>query len=970
MKRKSLLIVGATIALAISGCANANVVTRKNPLKAAEDTTRFELINSTTDLEAGKSYIITNGTSGSVKAISTADNSNNRKTTSVTVSDGKITRGANVMSFTLGGETGAWTFATDNYLGTAGYLASASSGKNNYLRVIANAGNATIGFSGDAAVINIGPHTERTLLRYNTSDLFACYSSGQEPVYLWKEIAGAAPVTYTVTYDANGGNGTLEDQNSPYSPGATVTTLNNTFQRLGYLFNCWNTEPDGSGTGYDEGDTFTINSHTTLYATWDVDTSFAAISFGKREGSLSINAIEKTGNDTFGNTWTISTAGTTSFTQNDDYSQIGSSSNPATSISFTTTLQKQFSVTSFTAKLGGFSGTAGNVTMKVGNETVATDSLNASNDVVVSSSSSAVGSSLSISITDIAKGIKAYYITYTLNDNVDIDYVSITGLPAQGSVYVGDTLNLGSTIEVSSNGDYSEDVTWESDDESVATVSNLGVVTGVAEGTANITVTADDDPNVSMTCVVTVTTAPLLPDVNKTIADIIGTPVPAEGTQYLSLNFDSVITVSVSSGGDNGKVYSSGTEWRVYQSAHAVVTISAKTGYLVTAISFTYGNKNGGVLVYDEDTLNSGNTVSVNSLSSVQVSAGNSGSATNGRIDITAIGVSYVVNSNTTAREVVETYSTYASLSYDFTDSGSGAIDRLDRTVAGITTTTNYADWPESLVLSSGITYLGHTAGSNNAIQLKNGNDSGIVVSNNANDAYAKKITIKFSTSTTANQAVEIYGKNEKYTAVADLYNSNSGSIIGEIPYDAENNIGVVTIADNYEYIGIKSQSGAVYLEEIAIQWGDISYTYNDVAIRFGGRLSQELWGQLDRESTIEGYGILLSTPEYLNGAALKTKFDVATPEGPQFKKFDANVSRDPVEDGSDYYWNLYKRFPTSFVQEFVAVAYIRINGDVVFFNEVTASPKTAAKELINDKTYDLDAFNGSLANMACLPLE
>lgn len=154
----------------------------------ATDSTQFELIDSTSDLEAGKSYIITNGTSGTVKAIAVTSNANNRKTTSVTISDGLITRGSEVMSFTLGGSSGAWTFETENYAGTSGYLASAASGNNNYLRVISTACTATISFDSDAAVINIGPHTTRTQIRYNSSDLFACYSSGQSPVYLWKSV--------------------------------------------------------------------------------------------------------------------------------------------------------------------------------------------------------------------------------------------------------------------------------------------------------------------------------------------------------------------------------------------------------------------------------------------------------------------------------------------------------------------------------------------------------------------------------------------------------------------------------------------------------------------------------------------------------------------------------------------------------------------------------------------------------------
>lgn len=185
------LLLGASMALGIGlGISQSNSVI---PVHAVDSTTEYTLINDTADLEVGKSYIITNGISDTVRAIAVDSNSNNRKTTEVTVVDGKITRGASIMSFTLGGEEDAWTFATENYAGTAGYLASASNDKN-YLRVISTAGLATISFNSDEAVINIGPHSTRTQIRYNPnngSPLFACYSSGQQPVYLWKETSSA-----------------------------------------------------------------------------------------------------------------------------------------------------------------------------------------------------------------------------------------------------------------------------------------------------------------------------------------------------------------------------------------------------------------------------------------------------------------------------------------------------------------------------------------------------------------------------------------------------------------------------------------------------------------------------------------------------------------------------------------------------------------------------------------------------------
>jgi uncharacterized repeat protein (TIGR02543 family) len=75
----------------------------------------------------------------------------------------------------------------------------------------------------------------------------------------------------TVTYNANGGVGTMTDEDSPYEYQAEVTTLTNTFTRTGYYFAGWNTEQDGSGTSYTENAEFDMPGlNVTLYAQWKV----------------------------------------------------------------------------------------------------------------------------------------------------------------------------------------------------------------------------------------------------------------------------------------------------------------------------------------------------------------------------------------------------------------------------------------------------------------------------------------------------------------------------------------------------------------------------------------------------------------------------------------------------------------------------------------------------------------------------
>ena len=150
------------------------------------------------------------------------------------------------------------------------------------------------------------------------------------------------------------------------------------------------------------------------------DDVVGTINFGSANGSTPINGKNISGDDSQGNTWTITTVMTqTSFTQNASYSQVGSSSKPATSITFTTTLASAQTIKAFSAKFGGFNSTAGTVTLKVGDTTVGSGSLNGTNDVTVSATNTTTsGTVLTVTVTGIAKGVKCYYISYTYESSV------------------------------------------------------------------------------------------------------------------------------------------------------------------------------------------------------------------------------------------------------------------------------------------------------------------------------------------------------------------------------------------------------------------------------------------------------------------------------------------------------------------------------------------------------------------------
>lgn len=134
----------------------------------------------------------------------------------------------------------------------------------------------------------------------------------------------------------------------------------------------------------------------------------ATINFGTKK--VNINKATITGDDSEKNSWTITTVGTTSFSSQPTYSQVGSKDKPAKSITFTTTLPEDAEVASISAKFGGFGDTKGDVTLKIGEASVGTGALNGTNDVTVTSTSTAVGNKVTITVTNIAKGVKCYNI--------------------------------------------------------------------------------------------------------------------------------------------------------------------------------------------------------------------------------------------------------------------------------------------------------------------------------------------------------------------------------------------------------------------------------------------------------------------------------------------------------------------------------------------------------------------------------
>ena len=105
-------------------------------------------------------------------------------------------------------------------------------------------------------------------------------TSSDSYTYTWTPTANAQIniyiyQRYTITYDKNGGTGTLPTSDTyKYKIHGTALTLGtNNLTKTSYTANGWNTNTTGTGTHYNSGGSYSTNANDTLYADWTPKTS-------------------------------------------------------------------------------------------------------------------------------------------------------------------------------------------------------------------------------------------------------------------------------------------------------------------------------------------------------------------------------------------------------------------------------------------------------------------------------------------------------------------------------------------------------------------------------------------------------------------------------------------------------------------------------------------------------------------------
>jgi hypothetical protein len=211
------------------------------------------------DIVSGASYYIGASISGGDYYLGVSDS------IATGVSDNGKTSKSDATVFVFTGSGTSWTVS---FASNGNYLCLSSSDANGKVNV--QAASSTWTLSNASNLIKMTNNGHVLQKNNNTNTTFGSYKTTSNQTNVWLEPASSS--TWSVTYNGNGNtSGTAPTDATEYnSTNNTVTVLGSgNLAKEHHEFVEWNTKADGSGTGYDEDDTFTISTNTTLYAIWN-----------------------------------------------------------------------------------------------------------------------------------------------------------------------------------------------------------------------------------------------------------------------------------------------------------------------------------------------------------------------------------------------------------------------------------------------------------------------------------------------------------------------------------------------------------------------------------------------------------------------------------------------------------------------------------------------------------------------------
>lgn len=154
-----------------------------------------------------------------------------------------------------------------------------------------------------------------------------------------------------------------------------------------------------------------------------------------------------------------------------------------------------------------------------------------------------------------------------------------------------------------------------------------------------------------------------------------------------------------------------------------------------------------------------------------------------------------------------------------------------------------------------GVSFACQMAGESGTIQLRSKNNNSGIVTKTALPGYLRKVVIAWSSKTTTSRTLDIYGSNSPYSAPSALY-SSAGTKLGGITLGKTE----LTVSGNYEYVGMRSNNGALYLDSIELIY-EIPETSVTYTTNFDGNGGTVDGVAVKSVETNEGYEVGMPTP-------------------------------------------------------------------------------------------------------------
>ena len=508
------------------------------------------------------------------------------------------------------------------------------------------------------------------------------------------------------------------------------------------------------------------------------------------------------------------------------------------------------------------------------------------------------------------------------------------------SINVDDTLQLTGTLKpYGATGT----VTWSSNNTNVATVSNSGLVTAVAEGTAKISAKVNDD--IKAECLLTVE------DSGGTIGGegelVIATSISYGDVVVLTAHSDSVQYNGSSS---TSTIYGLGLEYTEVPSLENGVSFTVEEGYSDDTYAFKLnsGNNEGKYLSwFTGNSLTTNDDIDENS--SWNVSFTSDGDAT-------------ISNAYDSSRRIMWNHSSPRFAAYGSTYTGRGVqLWKVNQTVTY--DLNQYLNYVFSVATIHGTEHTTTEGGSASAIMSEQGYE-------NAEDVSLINlgpVAMTFSKGTgtyhpkyyNGGASVRVYGHNvvtfestNPITKIIFTY----GEAYNDQFYISSGDFDGAVWTGNATSISFTNEnnSGHAKIASVTVFYGTTTLeSVDEVALRFGAALSKNTWDIFDSQWGIDDYGVMLVKENTLVNTYGLDSIQEAFDEEKTLAIVSNGSGSAPYLENGTYSFRV-KVNVSNLDTVFCAAAYMVIGGEYYIFSEMRYSARTLAAECLEYGGSDL----------------